>query len=100
MRADLERKAAEVLAVAQQRLAQVMNLVLVLEAQASEEGRLFGSVGPRDIVEAAVRAGVELTKSEVKLPEGPIRAVGEFEVDVMLHSDVHGKLKITVKASE
>ena len=84
IRADLERKAAE----------------LILKAQASDEGKLFGSVGPRDVAEAATAAGVELAKSEVKLPEGPIRAIGEFEVDVVLHSDVHGKMKIEVKASE
>ncbi len=100
IRAELERKAAEVLAMAKSRLEKVATLALVLEAQSSEEGRLFGSVGPRDIAEAATSAGVELTKSEIKLPEGPIRAVGEFEVDVILHSDVHGKMMITVKASE
>lgn len=100
VRADLERKAAEVLANAKARLAKIEALTLVLEAQASEEGKLFGSVGPRDVADAATNAGVELTKSEVKLPEGPIRAIGEFEIDVVLHSDVHGKMKIEVKASE
>lgn len=99
VRADLERKAAEVLAAAKARLAKVEALALVLEAEASDEGKLFGSVGPRDVAEAAVKAGVELTKSEVKLPEGPIRAIGEFEVDIVLHGDVHGKMKIEVKAS-
>ena len=98
--ADLERKAAEVLAAAEARMRQVVGLELILKAQASDEGKLFGSVGPRDVAEAATAAGVELAKSEVKLPEGPIRAIGEFEVDVVLHSDVHGKMKIEVKASE
>ena len=100
IRADLERKAAEVLAAAEARMRQVVGLELILKAQASDEGKLFGSVGPRDVAEAATAAGVELAKSEVKLPEGPIRAIGEFEVDVVLHSDVHGKMKIEVKASE
>lgn len=100
IRADLERKAAEVLAAAKARLEKVEALGLVLEAQASDEGKLFGSVGPRDIADAATKAGVELTKSEVKLPEGPIRAVGEFEVDIVLHSDVHGKMTVAVKAEE
>lgn len=98
VRADLERRAVEVLAAAEGRLAQVLALNLVLQAQASEEGRLFGSVGPRDIADAATQSGVDLSKSEVKLPEGPIRAVGEFEVDIILHSDVHGRMKIVVKA--
>lgn len=100
IRADLERKAAEVLAEAEARMQKVVGLQLVLEAQASDEGKLFGSVGPRDIADAATAAGVELAKSEVKLPEGPIRAIGEFEVDVVLHSDVHGKMTIEVKATE
>jgi large subunit ribosomal protein L9 len=100
VRADLERQAEEVLAKAKVRLEKVEALTLTLDAQASDEGKLFGSVGPRDVADAAVAAGVELCKSEVKLPEGPIRAIGEFEVDIVLHSDVHGKLKIEVKAQE
>ena len=100
IRADLERKAAEVMAAAEARMQKVVGLALVIEAQASDEGKLFGSVGPRDVAEAATAAGVDLAKSEVKLPEGPIRAIGEFEVDVVLHSDVHGKMNIEVKASE
>ena len=99
-RVELEQKADSVLAAAKARLEQVQALTLVLEAQASEEGKLFGSVTSREIADAAVKAGVELTKSEVKLPEGPLRAIGEFEADIVLHSDVHGKLKIEVKASE
>lgn len=100
VRADLERKAAEVFAQAEARMQKIVGLELVLEALASDEAKLFGSVGPREIAEAAVAAGVELCNSEVKLPEGPIRAVGEFEADVVLHSDVHGKLKVVVKASD
>lgn len=99
-RAELEQRAAEALTEAKARLEKVMALTLVLEAQCSDEGKLFGSIGPREIAEAATAAGVELCKSEVKLPEGPIRATGEFEADVVLHSDAHGKITVQVKPTE
>lgn len=99
-RVDLEKRAQADLEKAQTRLEQLKVLSLVLEAQCSDEGKLFGSISPREIAEAATQAGVELCKSEVKLPEGPIRAVGQFEVDIILHSDVHGQITIEVKAAE
>lgn len=97
-RASLEARAQDLLDQAQVRLNKLAALELVLEAQASEEGRLFGSVGPREIAALATSMGHELQKSEVHLPEGPIRAVGDFEVDIVLHSEVQGKMKVTVKA--
>lgn len=97
-RADLEARAQDLLDQAQARLNKLVTLELVVEAQASEEGRLFGSVGPREIAAMATSMGHELEKSEVHLPEGPIRAVGDFEVDILLHSEVQGKMKVTVKA--
>lgn len=99
-RADLEKRAQADLEKAQARLEQLKALTLVLSAQASDEGKLFGSVSPREIADAATTAGVELCKSEVKLPEGPIRAVGHFDVDIVLHSDVHGQISVEVQASE
>ncbi len=95
-RVDLEKRAADILATAIARCEQIENINLVMAAQASEEGKLYGSISPREIAEAATKAGVELSKSEVKLPEGPIRAIGEFDVAIVLHSDVHRKIKIQV----
>lgn len=88
-RAELEAEAAAVLAAAQERADKLAGLVVTIEANAGDEGKLFGSVGTRDIAEAVEKAtGVELGKSEVKLPQGALREVGEFEIDVQLHSDI------------
>ncbi len=95
-RAELERKAKEQLEAAQQRKEQLEGLVVTITSKAGDEGRLFGSVGVRDIAEAVTAAGVPLAKNEVSLPEGPIRAVGEYEVTVHLHPDVEGTVKVNV----
>jgi len=95
-RAELERKAREQLEAAQQRKEQLEGLTVTITSKAGDEGRLFGSVGVRDIAEAVTAAGVPLAKNEVSLPEGPIRAVGEYEVTVHLHPDVEGTVKVNV----
>jgi large subunit ribosomal protein L9 len=69
---------------------------VTVKANASTEGKLFGSVGPRDIAEAFTAAGKPVNKSEVVMPEGPIRKVGEFEVIIHLHADVERTVKVTV----
>lgn len=97
-RAELEKKAADVLGAANARAAQFAELTVTIEAYAGDEGKLFGSVGTKDIAEAASAAGVSLEKHEVRLPNGPIRAVGEFDVDVHLHTDVNAILKVVVAA--
>ena len=94
-RAGLEKAAADVLAKAKQRAETLAALTIKLSANASEEGKLFGSIGARDIAEAITKAGVAVEKREVNMPEGPIRQVGEFDIQVQLHSDV----KITVKVA-
>jgi large subunit ribosomal protein L9 len=99
-RADLERKQAEELAAAQARGVAVQALTLRLSAKAGTEGKLFGSLGTNDIAEACTAAGVEVKRSEVRLPDGPIRAVGEHSVDLHLHSDVTVAVKVTVVAEE
>lgn len=95
-RAELEKRAAEVLAQAQARFEKLADLVVTIMAQAGEGGKLFGSVGARDVADAVTAAGVELEKSEVRLPEGPIRQTGEFEIGVYLHSEVTGNIKVVV----
>lgn len=97
-RAELERQEQEKLAQAQARAEQVNGLDITLTAKAGEEGKLFGSITVRDIVDAVAKRGVEIDKSEVHLPEGPIRALGEYEIDVQLHPEVTATVKIGVIA--
>lgn len=95
-RAELEAAAAAKLSEAEVRAAKINELSITIEANAGDEGKLFGSIGTRDIAEAATAAGVEVDKSEVRLPEGALREVGEFEIDVQVHSDVTATLKLSV----
>jgi len=97
-RVDLEKAAAEVLLTAQARAKSLGSVSVKIEAQASEEGKLFGSVGPREIADAIVAAGHEMTKSEVSMPDGPIRQLGEHEVTVTLHGEVYTTVKVEVVA--
>ncbi|MFB3090804.1 MAG: 50S ribosomal protein L9 [Gammaproteobacteria bacterium] len=99
-RAELEKAQADVFRTATARV-EKMNLVEVtLARKAGEEGKLFGSVSAADIAEAVVAAGVDLAKNEVRLPEGPLRALGEFEVATHLHADVDARIKVTIVAEE
>ncbi|OGT92919.1 MAG: 50S ribosomal protein L9 [Gammaproteobacteria bacterium RIFOXYB2_FULL_38_6] len=97
-RAELEKAAQEVLAKAQERAKTLENLQLTVTANASEEGKLFGSIGPREIAKAAQAQNIVLEKSEIDMPEGPIHQVGEHEVAAHLHSDVVVKFKVLVAA--
>ncbi|MEW5009213.1 50S ribosomal protein L9 [Cycloclasticus sp. 46_83_sub15_T18] len=99
-RADLEKAAEERLAAAQKQADAVNALSLSITHQAGEEGKLFGSVGLTDIIKASAEAGVELNKSAVKLSDGAIRQVGEFEIPVHLHTDVIATLKLAVVAED
>jgi len=95
-RAELEREAAELLAAAEARKARLEGVRLTVARKAGDEGRLFGSVGTADIAQAAVEAGFELDKSEVRLPNGAFRAVGEYDVILHLHVDVNVEIKVDV----
>ena len=95
-RAEYEAKADAVLAAAQARLAGLEGAEVTISANASTEGKLFGSVGARDIAEAFTAAGHKLEKSEVIMSDGAIRRTGEFEVTVHLHADVETKVKVIV----
>jgi large subunit ribosomal protein L9 len=97
-RADYEAKAAALLNDAEARKARLEGQQVVIKANASTEGKLYGSVGPRDIAEAFSNAGLPLEKSEVVLAEGPIRRTGEFDVQVVLHADVSATVKVVVAA--
>ena len=95
-RAELERAAAEALAAAEARKVQFDGVSLTIARKAGDEGRLFGSVGTSDIAAAAVEAGFTLDKAEVRLSEGPFRAVGEYEVTLHLYTDVDVQIKIDI----
>ncbi|MBV1786993.1 50S ribosomal protein L9 [Marinobacterium sp. D7] len=97
-RAELEKAAAEKLAAAQARAEQLNDLELSVVAKAGDEGKLFGSIGTRDIADAITGAGIEVEKSEVRLPAGVIRTIGEFDIDVQLHPEVTAHLKLIVVA--
>lgn len=99
-RADLEKAAAEKRGGAEARAAQLAELAVSIAANAGEGGKLFGSIGTRDIAEAITAAGVDVSKSEVRLPMGVIRELGEYEVDIQLHSDVTQAVKLAVVAEE
>ena len=100
-RAELEAKVAEQLAAAEARAEKVNSLEGVsIASKAGDEGKLFGSIGTRDIADAVTAAGVALVKSEVRLPEGALRTTGEFEVSVQLNSDVFATVKLNVVAAE
>jgi large subunit ribosomal protein L9 len=99
-RAEYEAKANQLLSGAEARKAQLDGASVTIKANASPEGKLFGSVGPRDIAEAFTAAGTTIEKSEVVMAEGPIRHIGEFEVQIHLHADVHTTVKVTVVADE
>lgn len=95
-RAELERQAAEALAAAQARAERLAALSVNLAAKAGDEGKLFGSIGTRDLSDAITAAGEAVDKSEVKLPNGPLRTIGEFDIAVQLHGDVIATVKVNV----
>lgn len=99
-RAELETHAHEELSVAQRRAEAMKDFRLQMTAKAGAEGKLFGSVGTADIAEACKVAGHEVARSEVRLPGGPIRIVGEHVVTVHLHADVEVALPLTIVAEE
>ena len=99
-RAELEMAQVEGLKAATVRADKLNATEVTLERIAGEEGKLFGSVSAADIAEAITTAGAELAKSEVRLPDGPLRALGEYEVDIHLHVEVNAKVKVIVVAEE
>lgn len=95
-RHELEAKEAELLAKAQQRAAEVEALSLEITAKASDEGKLYGSIGTRELSHALAEKGAAIEKHEILLPNGPLRTVGDYEVEIELHSDVKAVVKVTI----
>ncbi|MDE0756184.1 MAG: 50S ribosomal protein L9 [Woeseiaceae bacterium] len=99
-RADLEKAAAVERASAQSRADLLSGMDLVIPANVGAEGKLFGSVGPIDIADAFEKVGVEVARSEVRLPDGPIHEIGEFTIGLHLHSDVNVDFNLKVVPEE
>ena len=97
-RAELEKAAAEKLSAAQARGEALEGASVTITSKAGEEGKLFGSIGVRDIADAITATGTDVEKSEVRLPEGPRRVVGEYEIELQLHSDVTVHINLAVVA--
>ena len=96
-RAELEAAAAETLSAAEARAETINALGLIsIEANAGEEGKLFGSVGTRDIATAVTAAGCEVDKAEIRLPEGALRELGEYEIAIQIHGDVTAMVAVAV----
>lgn len=96
-RAELEKAAAELVAAAEVRKQALAALgVVTLVAKAGDEGKLFGSVGTRDLAHRITEAGVEVSKSEIHLPNGVLRQIGEYDIEIELHSDVSAIVKVNV----
>lgn len=96
-RKELEKQAAEKLSDAEKRANAINTLSTIrVEALASEEGKLYGSVGPNEIAKAVNNAGIELSRRDILMPEGPIHTVGEHPVSIQLHSDIVTSLTVNV----
>ena len=95
-RAGLEKIAGEKLAAAQVRATALEEFTLEISSKAGEEGKLFGSIGTRDLAEALAAAGQTVDKSEIRLPEGALRHTGEFAITIHLHSEVNAVITVNV----
>lgn len=99
-RAELEKKEAILLGQAQERAKTLTGLTVQIHARASDEGKLFGSVSTREIAHALMELGHEVHRSAIILPEGVLRSVGEYEIALHLHSDVHQNILVNVQAEK
>ena len=99
-RAELEKNAAEDLGNAKKRADVLNDMELVISANAGSEDKLFGSVGPIDITEAFAAVQVEVQRSEVRMPDGPIHELGEFQIGVHLHPEVNAEVTVKVVAAD
>jgi large subunit ribosomal protein L9 len=99
-RAELEKQQAGVLAAAKTRAKQLEGLEVSITAKSGGEGKLFGSITNANITDAINEKGIDVEKSEIRMPEGPIRVAGEYDIDVHLHAEVNATIKLTVIGEE
>ncbi|AAU27671.1 TPA: 50S ribosomal protein L9 [Legionella pneumophila] len=95
-RAELEKKAQQALANAEQRAAKLNDTTIVISAMASDEGKLYGSVGVNEIKDALIEKQIEISKREIVMPEGPLHSIGNYVVEVHVHSDVVANLQVEI----
>ena len=95
-RAELEKAEADVLAAAQARADELNEVNIAITAKAGDEGKLFGSIGTRDIADALTSAGLTVDRAEVRLPNGALRHTGEFNIAIQLHHDVTAEVLVTI----
>ncbi len=100
VREELERQAAQELTTAQQRAESIDGTTIEIKAKAGSEGKLFGSVGTVDIAEACEAKGITIERREVRLADGPLRIVGEHDVEIHLYTDVNAMIKVNIVAEE
>ncbi|MDA8347722.1 MAG: 50S ribosomal protein L9 [Pseudomonadota bacterium] len=99
-RAELEKLAHEQLTSAEERAVAMKDFKLLISAKAGTEGKLFGSIGTADIAEACTRQGFKVERSEVRLPNGPLRMIGEHTVSLHLHADIDVPVNVSIVAEE
>ena len=99
-RAELEKQLAEVLAAAKARAERLEGLEVSISAKSGGEGKLFGSITNANITDAINEKGIDVEKSEIRMPEGPIRVAGEYDIDVHLHAEVNATIKLIVIGEE
>jgi len=99
-RAELEAEEAREVATAQTRADALTDVNVIMRAKSGDEGKLFGSIGTRDIAEALTNSGLEVDRSEIKLPEGTLRQIGEYNVDIQLHHDVTASILVTILSED
>ena len=96
-RAELEKTASELVAKTEARALSIESLEIIeIQANAGEEGKLFGSIGTRDIAEAVSSAGCEVDKSEIRLPDGALRQLGEYQILIQLHGNVSATVNVSI----
>lgn len=99
-RAELEALEAEELAAANKRAEALADVNVIMRAKSGDEGKLFGSIGARDIADALTKSGLEVDRSEVKMPEGAFRQVGEYKVTIQLHHDISAEILVTILSED
>jgi large subunit ribosomal protein L9 len=99
-RAELEQAQFTALEKAKARATKMRELTVIITGKVGMEGKLYGSVSTMDIAQAVSDAGIELAKHEVRMPNGPIRHIGDYDIDIHLHADVDTKLKVQVIAED
>ena len=99
-RAELEKKAQVALSTAEQRAAKLNDITVIISAQASDDGKLYGSVGANEVQDALLAKSLDVSKREIVMPDGPLHSIGQYIVEIHVHSDVIANLQVEVIAAK